>query len=742
MQNGQTDFRTLPNDGERREKLSRLKLNKQQQDAVLKTDGAVLLLAVPGSGKTTVLTARLGYMINRLNISPGSILVLTYTVAAANEMKRRFIELYAESDGEIPEFRTINGVAQKIINDFSRRTGRVPFNLLANENRTSSLIASVVKDVTGDFPTESAVSEVRSLITRVKNSMLGREQLLALGSAELPFAEIFEKYQAWLKENRLMDYDDQLVYALTILKKYPEIRRAYTERYKYICVDEAQDTSEIQHCIIKLLTENNGNIFMVGDEDQSIYGFRGAAPQFLLDFKESYPGAFILKSEENFRSVSEIVSPADSFINRNTLRIKKHMTAARGERGRLNEIKCFDIPAQYKYLAKILEKNTVQTAVLFRNNECALPLIDLLLRSGTDFSCRDTDCAFFTSRTFTDVTSILSLAENGADTDSFMKIYYRLGLFLPKTAAVRICAEAYETGESIFMRLLTHGGLTVQAEKKCERIISTLQRIKTSPLPTAVFLAAHLTGLGDGERKTDPFKTEILMSLASREKNITTLLARLDELKAAVGSGAKGSGMLTLSTIHSAKGLEFDRVFIINAADGVLPANAPQRHMTKEEIAAYEEERRLFYVAATRAKNELNIFSFSSDKYDSSFADELFGRRVPPEIIPVANRIPKTDDGAKEVFVPAVTKKSASAAVRNMKKGFTVDARSGGNADCDSVFTGSAISHKSFGDGTVTARNGDVITAQFVNGKICRFSLSHLLRSKLASFGTSRRRKD
>ena len=164
--------------------------------------------------------------------------------------------------------------------------------------------------------------------------------------------------------------------------------------------------------------------------------------------------------------------------------------------------------------------------------------------------------------------------------------------------------------------------------------------------------------------------------------------------------------------------------------------------MTKEEIAAYEEERRLFYVAATRAKNELNIFSFSSDKYDSSFADELFGRRVPPEIIPAANRIPKTDDGAKEVFAPAVTKKSASAAVRNMKKGFTVDARSGGNADCDSVFTGSAISHKSYGDGTVTARNGDVITAQFVNGKICRFSLSHLLRSKLASFGTSRRRKD
>lgn len=688
-----------------------LKLNKQQADAVKHIDGAVLLLAVPGSGKTTVLTARLGYMIKNAGIAPDSILVLTYTVAAANEMKARFAKLFGSPDGKTPEFRTINGVAQRIINDFAYFTGREPFALITDEKRVSAVISAIYREATLEFATDSIISDIRRRITCAKNSMMTEAERKTLETEDIPFEEVFAKYQEWLKTNRLMDYDDQLVYALTMLRNYPDLRRRYVSKYKYVCVDEAQDTSKIQHCIIKLLTDGNGNIFMVGDEDQSIYGFRGADPEFLLNFDKNYPGATILKSEENFRSTPEITRAADAFIGRNTLRINKKMSPFRTDRGYLREEKVRDIPMQYDRLMRLLPKSVGRVAVLYRNNECALPLIDIMMRSGCDFSCRDTDCTFFTNKTVLDITSILRLAENGGCTDAFMKIYYKLGLYLSKSAAERVCADVQKNGGEILSHLLKSGVLTEQAQKRCGEIRKTLHRIASGVPTAAVFFAAHLPGYS-AYGGIDENKVEILTAIAGHEKSVSGFLDRLEVLREAFSHGFHGSGRLTLSTVHSAKGLEFDTVYILSAVDGILPSEVPKNPADPSERAAYEEERRLFYVAVTRAKNDLTVFTFDSDKYVTSFSDELFGKET---------KIVKS-------FSPVAAPHGA---------GFTVDARSfgGSGADADGsdgFNVGTKLHHRHFGIGEVTARNGDIITVQFVKGKVRRMSASHLKRKKLA----------
>lgn len=691
---------------------SKLKLNEQQKAAVTSVDGAVLLLAVPGSGKTTVLTARLGYMIGQCGIDAESILVLTYTVAAANEMKKRFSTVYPEFD-YAPEFRTINGVAQKIIYDFSRRTGRVPFELISDEKRQTAIVASVYREITGEFATDIIISEIKTRITRAKNAMMSEEEIAELDD-ETPFSRVYEAYSRFLRENRLMDYDDQLVYAHTILRKYPAFAKAYASKYKYICVDEAQDTSKIQHRIIKLLTGNNGNIFMVGDEDQSIYGFRGAYPEFLLSFEEDYPGAVILKSEENFRSTPEITGVADDFINKNTLRIKKTIRPNRSDRGSVREIEVFDIAAQYKRLARLLSENTDGTvAVLYRNNECALPLIDIMLRIGGDFSCRDNDCSFFSSKTVCDVLNILRLACNGTDTEAFLSVYYKLGLFLSRQQAEKTAALTVKNGVGVLENLLEYGGLFEAAKRNCRDMIKIMQRIKSEPLPRAVFLAAHLPGCPVSESGPEFSKVEILTALAEGQNSIPEFVSHLARLRKTVAAGVKGSGRVTFSTVHSAKGLEFDTVYIICAVDGILPAQVPLGHMTRAERELYEEERRLFYVAMTRAKNKLDIFTFRADKYSMAFTDEVFNKVKPPK---------------KGFALPVPKAFSARAGINNGGVGFTVDARSDGVRTNDDITVGSGIEHSEFGTGRVTARNGDIITAEFKNGKVRRLSVSYMVR--------------
>ena len=307
-----------------------IQLNEQQQSAVQSVNGPVLLLAVPGSGKTTVLVTRLGYMIFCRGIAPEKILTVTYTVAATKDMSERFASRFGQELADRLEFRTINGICARVIQYYGRKTARTAFSLLTDEKRISAILSAIYQKTERVYPTQGDLKNVRTLITYIKNRMLNEKEIEALDeTAEIQISEIYKEYCKHLRENQLMDYDDQMVYAYNMLRKIPWLLEYFQDQYPYICVDEAQDTSKIQHAIIALLATESGNLFMVGDEDQSIYGFRAAYPEALLSFEKNHKGAKVLLMEENFRSNAKIVEAADKFIQKNTLRHEKHMKPAR-----------------------------------------------------------------------------------------------------------------------------------------------------------------------------------------------------------------------------------------------------------------------------------------------------------------------------------------------------------------------------------------------------------------------------
>ena len=241
----------------------------QQKAAVQAVNGAVLLLAVPGSGKTTVLVTRLGYLALCCGVDPGSILVMTYTVAATQELRARFAALFPQLSGRTPQFRTINGLSAKIIESCSRLRGPA-FTLQENEGELAALVGRICLELHGEYPTDATVREIRTAITYCKNMMLGADEIRAQHFDVPGFFTIYTRYCQALRAARQMDYDDQMTYALAILRKHPDVLAQFQTQYPHLCVDESQDTSRVQHAIIRLLAEKTGDLFLVGVEDQSI----------------------------------------------------------------------------------------------------------------------------------------------------------------------------------------------------------------------------------------------------------------------------------------------------------------------------------------------------------------------------------------------------------------------------------------------------------------------------------------
>ena len=310
------------------------------------------------------------------------------------------------------EFRTINGVSARIIRAYEQRMGRTAFSLLSSEAEQTALLRVLYFRCKGEYPTDAELKQARTLIAYAKNQMLGKEELDLLWKELDCFPALYRAYQQALRNARQMDYDDQMVYALRILRQVPEILHEFQARYHYFCVDEAQDTSRIQHAIVSLLAGAGGNLFLVGDEDQSIYGFRAACPDMLLHFEADHPGAKVLFLEQNYRSTPQIVEAADRFIRQNVSRRDKHMQPVRSGGAAIRQIPLNRRERQYTYLLEVARDLPENTAVLYRDHDSALPLIDLLERNGVPYRARQTDCAFFSSRIVRDITDIIRFAQS------------------------------------------------------------------------------------------------------------------------------------------------------------------------------------------------------------------------------------------------------------------------------------------------------------------------------------------
>lgn len=448
-----------------------IQLNEQQMQAVQATEGPVLLLAVPGSGKTTVLVSRLGYMIYCLGITPESILTVTYTVAATNDMRRRFAGMFGEVDAERLEFRTINGISQKVLQYFARRTGKTPFQVADKE--AVAVIKQSFLEVTGKYATENDIKETQLDITYAKNMRLTQKEIGKMDTDVDNFPEIFRTYNNKLRQMQMIDYDDQMIYALRILEQYPEVLAHFREQYRYFCVDEAQDTSKIQHDMIDLLAAQSRNLFMVGDEDQSIYGFRAAYPQAFISFEDRHQGARILLMETNYRSRQEIVRAADALIRRNKNRHPKKMTAAREAGGCVTEIKAVSRQGQYNYLLKVAQDCEQETAVLYRNNESALPLIDLLERKGLSYRVKSSDMTFFSHPVVNDICDFIQLSLDPWDGETFLRIYYKMGAGISKMAATE-AVNANTRRLTLLDTVAEMDGVSVYTRKQCKALATHL----------------------------------------------------------------------------------------------------------------------------------------------------------------------------------------------------------------------------------------------------------------------------
>ncbi len=679
-----------------------IRLDDNQNVAVQATEGPVLLLAVPGSGKTTVLVTRLGYMLYCKHILPENILTMTYTVAATIDMKNRYAGFFGNEYSNRLEFRTINGFCAKVILYYEKILGRKAFELITDEKESYSILAPIYKEYVKEFPTENSIKELSTKITYAKNMLLDDEEIKNMDEASYPFYDMYKSYNKELKKQKKMDYDDQMIYAFQILKRYPQILNYYQEKFKYICVDEAQDTSKIQHNIVSLLAKKYQNVFMVGDEDQSIYGFRAAYPEALMDFKKTYNDAKILILENNYRSTANIVHTADKYIKENEFRYDKTMKATRPSGDDVQKIRLKNQLSQYEYLVSLASDCKSKTAILYRDNECALPIIDLLERKKIPYDIKISDTTFFTNRAVQDVIDIIRFSLNPYDTEIFMRIYYKLNLYLTKQNAINACKISTFKKIPILDAVSQIDSISDSVYIKCRESMASFRKIVTDRADSAISRICSSMGYGEYMYKMrfGVNKINILRALGKQEQNVADFLKRLEKLCDIIRENERDPECkFTITTIHSSKGLEYDNVYLIDVYDSLFPEKVVDRKRCKDsdELRQFEEERRLFYVGMTRAKDRLFLLSYDDKK--STFIDEIFQ--------------------SNEKFQSRTT-------VTNFN-------RYGGNINAQDykkfekrMSPNAIITHKTFGKGVISNRAGDIVTVRFEQGDTKKLSIKSL----------------
>ncbi len=694
-----------------------VKLNEQQRSAVCAVDGPVLLLAVPGSGKTTVLVSRLGYMIHCCNIPPEKILTLTYTVAATNDMRDRFSSFFGPELGSRMEFRTINSICAGIIRFYASQIGKRSFELLNDEKMILGILSLIYQKTENEYPAESDLKNIRTLITYIKNMMLSDEEIHKLGEANrCNLLDIYKMYCTEMRKRSQMDFDDQMIYAYTMLKKNPQLLEYFQNQYPYICVDEAQDTSRIQHKIIALLASRTENLFMVGDEDQSIYGFRAAYPEALLSFEKDHPGAKVLLMEENFRSNANIVEAADRFIQKNMLRHEKHMKATRGTGSQLTVIPIKRREAQYSYLLKLAKDVRTQTCILYRDNESAIPLVDLLERNAIPYRIRNAELGFFSHRVVLDIQNILLMSMNLQNADVFEQIYYKLNFYLKKQSAMTVSSMCREEGISVFDAIFQLPGMNPYTKRNIKALHTHFQNMRHETPLKAINRIVSYMGYEEYLERTGMKSDKIytLKNIASRTETIEEFLDRMTELKELIQNKENDYRCpFILSTIHGSKGLEYDNVYLMDVCDGIFPEAVPVNitKLSDKERETYEEERRLFYVGATRAKENLYLFHLDNQ---SLFIRQFRQKNKAAEPVKMKNSPKKEKTLGSDNF--AYTEEDFQKFEEQLGEGLL-------------------IRHKKFGQGVITEVNENTVSLLFEgNEEIRQFNKRILFRNQLLTF--------
>ncbi|WP_132995478.1 ATP-dependent helicase [Sporanaerobacter acetigenes] len=602
-----------------------MELNKYQKKAVSHINGPALVLAVPGAGKTTVLIHRTNNLIENHNINPDSIISITFSRASANDMKKRYNTTFPNFQSTAIKFSTIHSFSYTILREYAYRKN-IKYTLLEGKNtpiNKNALLRKIYFEINGEYITEERLEGIVNTIGYIKNMCFDIDEYMLNNNVEINnFKEIYMYYENYKLQNHLIDFDDMLVLTYKILKEDKYLLNKYRNKYNYIQVDEGQDTSKIQMEIIKTIAYPNNNLFIVADDDQSIYGFRGAFPKGLLEFKKIYPQAKIFYMEENFRSSKNIVNVSNKFIKQNTLRYDKNLFTKNKDARPIQIVKAKTVLDQYEYLVGELKKydELSNTAILYRNNISTLGLIEYLEKNNIPFHLKDMKISLFNHWMINDIVAFLTLAKDDTNISAFEKIYYKMRGFVYKKYINYI--KTLNFNASVFDRILLYPGLDEEYKQKIielKRDFKYLSRLK--PCEAISFIEEDLKYeryLRENSLKLgytyDSLKTILfdLKLIAKNTPSIEVFLSRLKYLDYLSKKSVQAKNGVVLSTIHAAKGLEFKNVYMIDLVDGDFPTSNSIEAFYKGNYDLLEEERRLFYVGMTRAKEVLDLVTIKN----------------------------------------------------------------------------------------------------------------------------------
>jgi DNA helicase II / ATP-dependent DNA helicase PcrA len=687
-------------------------LNQAQREAVQHTEGPLLVVAGAGSGKTRVLTHRVAHLVEDLKVRPNEILAITFTNKAAGEMRERLERMLGATARAI-WILTFHAACGRMLRREAERLGyRSTFSIYDDQDQVR-LVKACLEEL-GKDPKRFSPRGIHSQISRAKNELVSPEEYLSRVASfwDQTVAEVYELYQRRLHASNAVDFDDLLMLTVQVFERFPEALERWQKAFRYILVDEYQDTNHAQYRLLQLLGAEHGNVCAVGDQDQSVYGFRGADIRNITEFETDFPGTHVVTLEQNYRSTNAILRAANAVIENNSDRKPKHLFSELGEGDPVRVIEVEDEHAEARFvaaeIAALLDEDlsASEIAVFYRTNAQSRVLEDVLVRQDIPYQVIGGP-RFYERAEIRDATAYLTVLVNPSDAGSLLRIANRPRRGIGDTSLARLVTYADTTGRSLWDALADPeaAGVTSAACRAIGGFRSTMESLmaQAQELPVDELLERMLEKTGI----FDSYEAERTIEARGRIENLQELVGVAREYRQQTADAslagflqdialvsdqdtiADDRGLVTLMTLHNAKGLEFRAVYVIGMEEGIFP------HIRAIEEQGVEEERRLCYVGMTRAMERLtlthtlsrSLWGRRSYNLGSRFLDEL-PREVERERL-------RPSSWASYGAQP-----SASPAPRG-DPGLVLS-------------TGDSVRHGSLGEGVVTAvEPGGVVTIRF-----------------------------
>ena len=670
-------------------------LNREQLEAVKTTEGPLLVLAGAGSGKTKVLTTRVAYLIDELGITPESILAITFTNKAAKEMKDRIFKMLGTIAYQI-QISTFHSFGLTILKEHYEKLGYDKNFTILDSDDSSTVVKKILKDMDKD-PKKYSYKAIRNKISSAKNELMEPEDLEKFSTNEMDelVVNVYKKYKEKLKTNNSVDFDDLLMLPITLFRKYPEVLKFYQDRFKYILIDEYQDTNEAQYLLTKMISAKYKNICVVGDNDQSIYSFRGSNYKNILNFEKDYNNAKVIMLERNYRSTKQILDVANCIIKKNTLRKDKNLWTdnetgekVKYHRAENEKDEAFYVKCQIEELKKTEKLSEI--AVLYRTNAQSRNMEEALLKENIPYKVIGS-MYFYKRKEIKDLLSYLNVIYNSNDDISLLRVINVPKRGIGAKTIENLSIQADLLNQSIYSTI--EAGKELEFKKIIEDIKANKDNMSLTELVDYVLDKSGMRKEFEDENTLDSeVRLENLEEFKSITKNfeeergIVSLEDFLMEISlvADVEEHKNNTEVVTLMTIHSAKGLEFDNVFVIGLEEGIFPHTN-----CLNDFNEVEEERRLCYVSITRARKKLWLINAKRRTIygmDSMNPPSRFIKEIDNELL--------ESDAKEENIMPKIVKK-------NM-----IDT----NADYN---MGDKIKHDTFGLGVIVGIDKSILTIAF-----------------------------